>query len=176
MSPGAGEVIRRARVAADLPAHIPPAPRAGPTRIVMTTTSIVMVMRPMMVRPSLCARSNQTKHCHCSHGSTDHGSSLLRGRSRLAIKKPLMGGHTKCQAALFEGADYTPLLARLRNRPWLKWGISQGGTRDKREALAQLCMAAPDQCSRKKFKLDHSIFPFDEKPTAFGCTLEMMKR
>jgi hypothetical protein len=131
MSPGAGEVIRRARVAADLPAHIPPAPRTGPTRIVMTTTSKVVVMRPMMVRPSLCARSNQTKHCHCSHGSTDHGSSLLRGRSRLAIKKPLMGGHTKCQAAWFEGADYIPLLARLRNRPWLKWGISQPATNGK---------------------------------------------
>jgi hypothetical protein len=50
----------------------------------MTPTSMIM-----MVRTSLRARSDKTKHCRCSHENTHHGCSLLRGRSRYAIKKPL---------------------------------------------------------------------------------------
>ena len=44
VSPGTGQIKRRARVAADLPTHIPPAPCAGPTRIMMTTTGMVVVV------------------------------------------------------------------------------------------------------------------------------------
>jgi hypothetical protein len=55
VSPRPGEVIGRARIAADLPTHIPPAPCPGPTRIMVVTTSMVVMV---IARPSLCARSN----------------------------------------------------------------------------------------------------------------------
>ncbi len=44
MSPRPGEVIGRAGVAADLPAHIPPAPCPGPAGIMVTTGVVVMAM------------------------------------------------------------------------------------------------------------------------------------
>jgi hypothetical protein len=59
MSPRPGETIRWAGVAALC---------AGSTRVVMTTASIVV-----MVRPSLCAQSDQTKCCRCSRENTHHG-------------------------------------------------------------------------------------------------------
>jgi hypothetical protein len=49
--------------------------------VVTTSTGVVMVVMPM-VRPSLGARSKQTKHCRCSHERTLHGYSLLEERSR----------------------------------------------------------------------------------------------
>src|SRR5882757_8554105 len=84
--PGTGEIVGRAGIAADLAAHIPSAPRTRPAGIagmgvmVVTTATGVVVMP--MVRPSLGARSKQTKHCRCSHERTLHGYSLLEGRSR----------------------------------------------------------------------------------------------
>jgi hypothetical protein len=80
MRPWAREVVGWTGVDADLLAHVPSAPRARPTRIMMTPTSMIM-----MVRTSLRARSDKTKHCRCSHENTHHGCSLLRR----AIKKPL---------------------------------------------------------------------------------------
>jgi hypothetical protein len=84
--PGPREVERGSGIAADLRAHVPTAPCGGASRIMMT--AIMM----MMTRPGLCTRPDQTKHCRCSHEETLHGCSLLRGRSRYAITKPLKGG------------------------------------------------------------------------------------
>jgi hypothetical protein len=71
VSPGPGEVIGRAGVATDLPAHVPPAPCPGPTRIMLVTARmVVMVVVMVTVRPSLCFRSNEAKHSHCSQEST----------------------------------------------------------------------------------------------------------
>jgi hypothetical protein len=47
---------------------------------VTTTASMVAIV---MVGTGLSGvRSNQTEHCRCSHESTLHGYSLLKGRSR----------------------------------------------------------------------------------------------
>src|SRR6266851_4085362 len=89
MSPGAGEVVGRAGVAADLPAHIPAAPCRGTTRVVVTSGIVVVAM--MVVRPSLRVRSNQTKYCRRSHDSTLHGNSLLEGRSRFGDQEAANG-------------------------------------------------------------------------------------
>ena len=51
MRPRPCEIVRRARVAADLPAHKPSAPRARPT--------CIMVAVAVMSRSSFCARSNE---------------------------------------------------------------------------------------------------------------------
>ena len=88
VSPRTGEVIGRAGVVADLRTHIPAAPCGGPTRIVLTSASMVVM------RPSLCARSDQTKHCRCSHENTHHGCSLTRGGDRaVRSRKAANGGH-----------------------------------------------------------------------------------
>ena len=96
VSPRTGEVIGRAGVVADLRTHIPAAPCGGPTRIVLTSASMVVM------RPSLCARSDQTKYCRCSHENTHHGCSLLRRRSRYAIKTSRWWKGTKKRQAAGE--------------------------------------------------------------------------
>jgi hypothetical protein len=79
VSPCAGEIVGWAGVAADLPTHVPPAPRTRPTRmptgimLMMITANMVVIVTMVVVRSSLYLRSEQAKHCRCSHESTHHG-------------------------------------------------------------------------------------------------------
>jgi|SRR5277367_6028217 hypothetical protein len=119
------------RISADLASHVPTAPSAGPTGLVTIA---------LVVRSSLCARSEQTKHCQRSHENTHHGSTYLKGRSRLAIRKTATEGHGKCHAAWFEEADDIWLFPRLISPKWPKSGICGGGTRvNRRDVLLGYC-------------------------------------
>jgi hypothetical protein len=82
--------------------------------MVVTTATGVVVMP--MVRPSLGARSKQTKHCRCSHERTLHGYSLLEGRSRFGDQGAAYGRALKsAKRRGSNGADQFRFW-RLRNR------------------------------------------------------------
>ena len=110
---------RRAGVGTDLSTHKPPTPCAGPTRIMMTTDVVVMV------RPSLCARSDQTKHRRGSHENTQCRISLLSGRDRAGadfVCRLRGAPKVPCDLVLAEWRVVKSALPALYHvRP--KWGI-----------------------------------------------------
>ena len=100
--PGASQIEGRARVASDLPAHVPPTPGARATGVIGAVTMMVMgnmtVMMmtvvsamAMMVRPRLRRRCACTKHCRCHYKVTKHESPRFGKRNRSAERAEIRG-------------------------------------------------------------------------------------
>ena len=157
VSPGSREIVGGAGVTADLRPHIPAAPCGGPTRIVLTSASMMVVV---VIRPGLCTRSHQTKHCRCSHENTLHGCSLTRGGDRAMRSRKAAGRRAqKARQATGGMSEFAIRSLRLRNRLWPKWGNWRRGTRNNGQLDTVPCIARGDDISGRRRPLQRGLNP-----------------